>query len=302
MKVIEDMDVVEVIFGKETFEVGIIFKVEIIVIEWIEIGKIGEHGDNPGQEKEIEIDKVGHHLVLDQDQGPVQIEIGLDVSNVESMTTFTNECPNLVPDNSDRESDSAKSVSLHLADSDTGSDTEQYLNIRKVGMVPPHFCLQKEKVDLKEKYHFEQCLTKDQTKHICDKIETIEEIRIRKLVQQNIPDSSKQEMFANNVNQYEKALLSDRYTRRSNAQMDQWSILSDNIIYVKSKDSDIMNGIDIKSIDYRKHKGIYRKMNKEGGERIDIDFGESLEVMKSRYMDVYDNVYAEVVMTSRFDE
>ena len=42
---------------------------------------------------------------------------------------FANECPNLIPDNSDRESDSARSVSLHLADSDTGSDTEQYLNI-----------------------------------------------------------------------------------------------------------------------------------------------------------------------------
>ena len=149
---------------------------------------------------------------------------------------------------------------------------------------------------------FDQCLTKDQTKHVYDKIETGEEIRIRKLVQQNIPDSSKQETFANNVNQYEKALLSDSYMRRSNVQMDQWLILSDNIVYVKSKDSDNMNGIDIKSIDNREHKRMYRKMNKEGGQRIDIDFGESPEVMKSRYMDVYDNVYAEVVMTSRFDE
>ena len=35
----------------------------------------------------------------------------------------------MTPDTSDRESDSARSVSLHLADSDTGSDTEQYLNI-----------------------------------------------------------------------------------------------------------------------------------------------------------------------------
>ena len=138
-------------------------------------------------------------------------------------------------------------------------------------------------------------------KHIYDKVEIGEEIRIRKLVQQNISDSPMQETFANNINQYEKALLSDRSTR-SNAQMDQWSILSDNIVYVKSKDSDIMNGIDIKSIDYRKHKRIYRKMGKEGGERIDIDFGESPEVMKSRYMDVYDNIYAEVVTTSRFDE
>ena len=84
--------------------------------------------------------------------------------------------------------------------------------------------------------------------------------------------------------------------------MDQWSILSDNIVYVKSKDSDIMNGIDIKLIDYREHKRMYRKMNKEGGERIDIDFGESPEVMKSKYMDVYDNVYTEVVITNRFDE
>ena len=48
--------------------------------------KIGEHGDNLGQEKEKE--EVGHHLVLDQDQEPVQIEIGSGVSNVENMTTL----------------------------------------------------------------------------------------------------------------------------------------------------------------------------------------------------------------------
>ena len=84
--------------------------------------------------------------------------------------------------------------------------------------------------------------------------------------------------------------------------MDQWSILSNNIVYVRPKDSDIMSGIDIKSIDYREHKRMYRKMNKEGGEKIDVDFGKSPEVMRSRYMDVYDKVYAEFVTTSRFDE
>ena len=79
MKVTEDMEEVEVIFGEAIFEVD-------IIIEWIEVGKIGEHGDNLGQEKEKE--EVGHHLVLDWDQEPVQIEIGLGVSNVESMTTL----------------------------------------------------------------------------------------------------------------------------------------------------------------------------------------------------------------------
>ena len=88
----------------------------------------------------------------------------------------------------------------------------------------------------------------------------------------------------------------------NNSQIEQWSILSDNIVYVKSEDRDIMNGIDIKPIDYREHKRMYRKMNKEGGERIDIDFGESPEVMRSRCMDMYDKVYAEVVTTNRFDE
>ena len=87
MKVIEDMDVVEVILGEEIFEEEVIFEVDII-IEWIGIGKIGEHGDNLGQEKEIEIDEVNHHLVLDQDQGLVQIEIGSGVLNVENMITL----------------------------------------------------------------------------------------------------------------------------------------------------------------------------------------------------------------------
>ena len=83
MKVIEDMDVVEVILGEETFEEGIISEVEII-IEWIGIGKIEDYGDNLGQEKE----RVGCHLAPDQDPELVLIGIGLDVLNVESMTTL----------------------------------------------------------------------------------------------------------------------------------------------------------------------------------------------------------------------
>ena len=128
-------------------------------------------------------------------------------------------------------------------------------------------------------------------------------VEIRKLDQCNVPISPKQVTFTNDVNQYEKALLSDRNMKRGNkSQIKQWSILSDNIVYVRSEDRDIMNGIDIKPIDYREHKRIYRKMGKEGGERLEIDFGESPEIMKRRYMDVYDDIYAEVVTTSRFDE
>ena len=148
----------------------------------------------------------------------------------------------------------------------------------------------------------ELCLTKEQVKQIYDKIESGEEVKIRKIIQQNTSILPKQVTSRNNVNQYEKALLRDRNMIKSNLQMEQWSIMSNNIVYVKSEDNDIMNGIDIKPIDYRDHKRMYRKMGKEGGEWLNIDFGESPEIMRNRYMDVYDEIYGEVVMTSRFDE
>ena len=116
-------------------------------------------------------------------------------------------------------------------------------------MVPPHFCLQKEKVVFREKYHSDQYLTKEQTKQIYDKVEIGEKVKIRKVVQHDTSIPPKQEMFVNDVNQYEQVLLSDMNIRKSNAQMEQWSTLSDNIVYVRSEDDDIMNGINIKPID-----------------------------------------------------
>ena len=77
-------------------------------------------------------------------------------------------------------------------------------------------------------------------------------VKIRKLDWHNVPISPKQATFTNDVNQYEKALLSDKNMKRgNNLQIEQWSILSDNIVYVRSEDRDIMNGIDINLIDYR---------------------------------------------------
>ena len=149
----------------------------------------------------------------------------------------------------------------------------------------------------------DQCLTKEQAKQLYDKIEIGKMVKLGKLNWHNFSTPQRHAMFTNDVNQYEKALLSGRNMKKgSNSQIEQWLILSDNKVYVRSEDRDIVNGIDIKPLDYREHKRIYRKMGKEGGKKLEMDFGESLEIMKSRYMDVYDDVYAEVVMTSRFDE
>ena len=43
-------------------------------------------------------------------------------------------------------------------------------------------------------------------------------------------------------------------------------------------------------------------MGEEEGERMNIDFGESPNVLKDKYMDAYEDVFAEVVTTNRFDE
>ena len=43
-------------------------------------------------------------------------------------------------------------------------------------------------------------------------------------------------------------------------------------------------------------------MGKEEGQMMNIDFGESPDVLKAKYMDVYEDVFTEVVTTNRFDE
>ena len=47
---------------------------------------------------------------------------------------------------------------------------------------------------------------------------------------------------------------------------------------------------------------MYNKMRKEEGQMMNIDFGGSPEVLKAKYVDVYEDVFAEVVTTNRFDE
>ena len=130
------------------------------------------------------------------------------------------------------------------------------------------------------KVNSEAYLNKNQAKQVYDKIESGEEIRIRKTMQQSNVKLPKQVNERKDVNQYEKVLLSDRNMIKNNSQMEQWSILRDNIVYVRSEDNDIMNGIDIKTIDYRDCKRMYKKMSKEKGEQLNIAFGESPEIVR----------------------
>ena len=84
---------------------------------------------------------------------------------------------------------------------------------------------------LKSKAKSKACLTKEQAKQVCDKIELGDKIKIRKIMQQNNAKLPKQLKERKDVNQYEKVLISDRNMIKNNSQMEQWSILSNNIVY-----------------------------------------------------------------------
>ena len=150
----------------------------------------------------------------------------------------------------------------------------------------------------------EKCLTKEQTKYVYNKVESGDELKVGKttLDTQSNPLLPKQVKERKDINPYEKVLVSDINTmNKTKSQMEQWSILSDNIIYIRLVANDAINGIDIKMVDYQDHRRMYRRMGKEEGERMDIDFGESPNVLKDKYMDVYEDVFA-VVTTNRFYE
>ena len=123
MKAVEDMDVAEVILGEEIFEEDVIFKVDII-IEQIENRRLWRQPRSRERERRSRLpysSRLGSKTSTNRDR--------IRCFRCREYDHFANEWHNLIPDNSDRDSDSARSVSLYLADSDTGLDMDHYLNI-----------------------------------------------------------------------------------------------------------------------------------------------------------------------------
>ena len=80
-----------------------------------------------------------------------------------------------------------------------------------------------------------------------------DEIKVRKVSQeiQKKTLSHNKLKEKEEINLYEKVLVSDMNTLDKNkSQVEQWSILSDNIVYVRSVGYDEMSRVDIKMVDY----------------------------------------------------
>ena len=83
--------------------------------------------------------------------------------------------------------------------------------------------------------------------------------------------------------------------------MKNWSIFSDNVRYIQH-DQITAQDLDLETLDYRNHQDLYFQLKDEEIETLDIDFGLYPDVTKARYLDVYEDVYAEMVSASKFDK
>ena len=143
-------------------------------------------------------------------------------------------------------------------------------------------------------------LTEVQTKYIyIYKVELGDEIKVRNVSQgiQNKVLPHKQLKEKEEIYLYEKVLVSDvNMIDKNKSQMEQWSILSDNIVYVRSVGYDEMNGVDIKMVDYQDYWRMYKRMGKEEGQRMNIDIGKKPTSIERKIYGCHTKMFLEEVV------
>ena len=139
------------------------------------------------------------------------------------------------------------------------------------------------------------CLTEEHANYVYKKVEEGEAISV------NVTQHE-QSFNREHDNPYESVILNQVYKDENKTQyVEHWSIFSDNIRCVHH-DKKTPHRLDLKTLDYRHPKELYFRMKKEGNESLDIDLGIDSEAVKVRYLDVYENVLAELIYSNRFDE
>ena len=73
------------------------------------------------------------------------------------------------------------------------------------------------------------------------------------------------------------------------------------IRYVQHDQKTTQN-LNFDTLDYRKQKDLYLQLKEEKRDTLDVDFGLYPDVTKARYLDVYEDIYTEMVYASKFDE
>ena len=103
-------------------------------------------------------------------------------------------------------------------------------------------------------------------------------------------------------NPYKKVVLNKACREEDKSpEMRNWSIFSDNVRCIQHKQKTPPK-LDIDTLDYRCHKELHFKLKGEERQTLDIDFGMYPDTLKSKYLDMYEGIYAEMVYTNKFND
>ena len=138
------------------------------------------------------------------------------------------------------------------------------------------------------------CLTKKQTDYVYKTVEEGNIINTKTMMYETVQNQ--------NDNPYKKVVLNKVFREEDKSpEMRNWSIFSDNVRYIQHEPI-TPHKLDIDTLDYRHHTELYLKLKGEERETLDIDFGICPDILKSKYLDVYEGVYAEMVYANKFNE
>ena len=138
------------------------------------------------------------------------------------------------------------------------------------------------------------CLTERQADHVHKAVEKGNMINTKTMT------SEMTQIQDNNL--YKKVVLNNVYKIPEKClEMKNWSIFSDNIRYIQHDKMTTQN-LNFDTLDYRNHKDLYLQLKEEKREALDVDFGLYPDVTKARYLDIYEDIYAEMVYSSKFDK
>ena len=118
----------------------------------------------------------------------------------------------------------------------------------------------------------------------------------------NIKTATYETMQNQGDNPYKKVIL-NKVSREEDKspEMRNWFISSDNVRYVQHEEM-TPKKLNIDTLDYRRHKVLYLKLKEEETETLDADFRIYPDILKSKYLGVYEGVYTEMVYANKFNE
>ena len=141
-------------------------------------------------------------------------------------------------------------------------------------------------------------MTEKQTDYV---YKTVEEGNIINTKTMMYETEQNQVLDRDDNNPYKKVVLNKVYREEDKSlEMRNWSIFSD--IRCIQYEQKTPSNLNIDTLDYRQHKELYFKLKGEEREKLDVDFGIYPDILKSKYLDVYDGVYAEMVYANKFNE